>query len=221
MIPQPIYTPQLCLPAPDKRRSRYPALLLALMFAFGTFLFFLIPMDAAVETESHALEPNPAAGMLQQDCFSVQEGVLYFDESKWLPNPIVVVPAAIQGEAVTAIGPGCFENVTDITTLILPSSITAIGENAFAGCADLRGLELPQSVTFIGSNAFGGCASLEALYVPTAVTAIGDGAFTGCPRLLYIFYGGFYSEWERLYTDYITPFTWIISLDGEYRHGGK
>lgn len=221
MTPESIYTPQLCLPAPKKSRTRLPAVLLALIFALGTLLYLLIPMDLSVEPEAQSLELTAAAGMLQQDCFSVQDGVLYFDESKFIPSPILVIPSAIQGEAVTAIGPGCFENVQGITTMILPSSITRIGENAFAGCTDLRGLELSEGITSIGEGAFQDCMSLESLYIPTAVTFIGEGAFDNCPRLLYIFYGGFYSEWEGLYAEYITPFTWIISLDGEYPHGAK
>lgn len=221
MTPKATYTPQLCLPAPKKSRAWLPAVLLALMFAVGTLLYLLIPMNPSVEAEPQALELNPAAGMLQQDCFSVRDGVLYFDESKFIANPILVIPSAIQGEAVTAIGPGCFENVEGVTTMILPSSVTRIETNAFAGCADLRGLELSEGVTFIGEDAFRDCMSLEALYIPTAVSSIGKGAFHNCPRLLYIFYSGFYSEWEGMYTEYITPFTWIITLDGEYPHGVK
>jgi len=76
-------------------------------------------------------------------------------------------------------------------------------------------------VEFIGTDAFRGCRSLESVYIPTGLSSIGGGAFADCPKLTYIFYNGLYEEWSNIYHDVITPFTWVICWDGEYRHNAK
>lgn len=225
--------PPLALPAPKKRRTILPFLLLFGLMAVGITLFFLIPMDqpaptvptevppSVVETVPHETIPAEGKGLFQKDCFILEAGTLYFDESKFLANPILVVPAAIDEQSVQRLSEFCFEGLEGVTTIILPSSVTEIGARAFAGCTDLRGVCVPNAVKTIGAEAFRGCRNLEAVYLPTGLDAIGTGAFADCPMLTFVFYNGFYEQWESLYPEAITPFTWIICLDGEYRHSAK
>lgn len=214
-----VFIPQLCLPAPNRKKRWIPVLLLVLMFVIGTVLFFLVPLDSVSSAEAE-IAPSSSA-LFQKECFILEDGVLYFDQSKYAESPILVVPAAIDGQNVSVIGHGCFQDVTGVTTIILPSSITRISDFAFDGCVDLRGIRLPERVGVIGVDAFRGCTSLEAIYIPTGLSQIGSGAFEGCPALHYIFYNGFYEEWISIYPEVITPFTWASCWDGDYCHAGK
>ena len=212
------------LPAPGKARNRLPYLLLGLMAILGLLLYWLIPMDASPSAaeESPAATISPESKTLfQKDCFLLENGELYFDESRYLANPILVVPAAIDGNPVTAIGAECFRDLQGVTTVILPSSITSVGDFAFAGCTDLRGACIPNGVTDIGTGAFRDCPNLEAVYLPTGLARLGEGAFDECLMLTFIFYNGYWDQWQSLYPDTITPYTWVICWDGEYRHVGK
>lgn len=204
----------LALPAPGKRRNRLPILILSLLAFVGLVIFLLLPSDST--------QAAPAGGpvsIVQSGCFVLQDGILSFDESRYNGGPILIVPTSIDGQTVTAISAGCFEDVTGITTIELPGTIEAIYDRAFANCDDLRGLNIPNGCHTIGNAVFYGCSSLEALNVPASVTDIGSDAFGDCTRLLYIFYSGKYADWNSMYPDPITPFTWAICSDGEYRQG--
>ena len=172
-------------------------------------------------TDPAAHTTPESATTFYSDCFILTDGVLYFDQSRYDDYPIVIIPETIDGQAVTAIGPGCFDGVSGITTIILPSSITRIDVRAFADCDDLRGLCIPEGVTSIAAEAFYGCESLEAVYIPTAVNSIGEKAFADCPAMVYLFYSGFYSDLYNMYPEVITPFTWAICLDGEYPYAAQ
>lgn len=221
------------LPAPRAGSRRLPYILMLGMLLVGLALFFLLPMDSlpaeAVPQEPAVPQTIPAVpsepeegenpGLFQRDCFTVVDGTLYFDPQAFSAYPIVLVPSAIDGQSVTALSEGCFENLHNVTTILLPSSITAIGPRAFAGCTELRGICIPNAVTSIGAGAFDRCTALEALYLPTGLNTLEPDAFQDCPMLTFIFFSGPYEQWERMYPSFITPFTWVICWDGEYRPG--
>ena len=208
------------LPAPSKKRSRLPYLLLAVMLLLGTLLYFTIPMDNPVS--SGISEPGTDGSVLfQKDCFILKNGTLHFDESKFHGSPVLIVPAAIDGQPVLAIADGCFAGLKGVSTIILPSSVAQIGDSAFADCSDLRGLCLPNAAQSIGNAAFRGCKNLEAVYLPTGLSGVGRDAFEDCPELRFVFYNGLYEDWISTYPQIITPFTWVICWDGDYRHGAE
>ncbi|MDR2495049.1 MAG: leucine-rich repeat domain-containing protein [Spirochaetaceae bacterium] len=95
----------------------------------------------------------------------------------------VVIPAAIEGLPVTAIGDYAFQGCGGLTSITIPGSVTAIGNYAFAWCSGLTGITIPNSVTSIGYGAFWGCGSLTGITIPNSVTAIGNGAFERCGSL--------------------------------------
>lgn len=161
--------------------------------------------------------PAPA----DEGCFAIVEGTLMFLPEHWDGGPVLSIPDTIGGQQVRTIGPGCFENCTDLTTILLPDSVTAIAPRAFAGCTALRGLYLPDGVVSVGQDAFSGCTSLEAISIPASVTHIAEHTFDDCASLLYIFYGGNFEDWDRLYDDYINPYTTAVCLDGYYYHGSE
>lgn len=189
------------LPAPSRKHARFPVLFLCAMFCFGLLLFFLVPTNAT-----------------SQKHFQVADGVLYFYPEYYNGGPVLEIPESVGGEPVTALSVGCFENNTDLTTVVLPASLQEIRERAFAGCTNLRGIDIPEGVTFIGSGAFRGCSSMEAVYMPGSVWTIGADAFSGCGSLYYLFYNGLYQNLTGLYPQNITPYTWAICIDGEYQY---
>lgn len=68
----------------------------------------------------------------------------------------VVIPAKIDGYAVTALGDNLFKE-SAVTSVSLPASITSIGWFAFYGCASLQSVTIGESVNTIGYAAFDGC----------------------------------------------------------------
>ena len=71
----------------------------------------------------------------------------------------VVIPAAIEGKPVTAIGGMVFEGQKEIKSVTIPDGVISIGEGAFA-YTGLTSVTIGNSVTSIGSRAFKGCTGL-------------------------------------------------------------
>lgn len=186
-----------------KGRHWVPVMIMVLLFSIGTGLFFLLP-----EQYDSTMVDNSTPW------FSVKDGILYFDESKYSGSEELVIPESINGVSITAISDGCFQNCTDFSAVYLPVSLNAIGESAFQGCTTLRGISIPKSVTFIGRRAFYGCIALEAVELSDQMKRIGDNAFANCIRLKYIFYSGTFSSWAELYSENIGPDTAISCKDG-------
>lgn len=95
----------------------------------------------------------------------------------------LVIPSAINGKTVVAIGANAFANYTSLTSVTIPGSVTSIGSEAFDGCTSLTGLTIPGSVTNIGTEAFYGCISLTSISIPNGVSAILTETFYGCTQL--------------------------------------
>ena len=180
-------------------------IILLSMFLAGLLLFSFIPLGVAAPKTD--------------DWFEITDGVLYFQEERYSGGSVLTVPEAIDGQTVTALSVGCFENLTGVTTIVLPKTLTEIRERAFQGCTDLRGLKVPESVTTIGAGALRGCTALEAVFLSTGVGSIGPDAFSGCSSLLYVFYNGLYQYLQGLYPDTINPYTYAVCLDGIYQFG--
>lgn len=168
----------------------------------------------SVPSEEYATIPTASEG-----CFIIAEGILMFRPDVWDGGTVLSVPETVDGQTVTAIGPGCFHGCAELTTILLPETVTSIGPEAFAGCSRLRGLFVPRGTVSIGRDAFAGCTDLESVFIPSSVELIAPGAFEDCASLLYLFYDGTFESWNSLYSGYITPFTTAICLDGNYIHG--
>ena len=182
--------------------------------------------EIAIHEDAPAREPRPAPTVpasrpapADDGCFAIEDGAGYFLADRWDGSPILTIPDTVDGQSVTAIGPGCFRDCEALTTIILPDAVTEICSEAFAGCSGLRGLYLPLGTTSIGADAFAGCISLEAICIPAQVDSIAPGCFDDCASLMYIIYEGSFEHWEALYDDYINPFTTAICIEGSYYHG--
>ena len=219
---------------PAKKQSASLTVTLSVLFAFflAFSLFTLVSGFLSPSLREPAAAPErPVVTMpveefhsippASEGCFVIAEGVLMFQPDQWDGSPILSVPDTVDGQTVTAIGPGCFLDCADLTTIVLPDTVTQIGPGAFAGCARLRGLFVPEGTVSIGRDAFAGCTALESVYIPSTVELIAGGCFDDCAALLYIFYQGTFESWNSLYSDCITPFTTAICLDGNYIHAAQ
>ena len=164
-------------------------------------------------------EPVPAPDAADEGCFAIRDGILTFIPDEWDGGHVLRVPETVAGETVTQIGPGCFRDCAELTTILLPDTVTVIGREAFAGCSELRGLYLPDGTETIGPDAFAGCIAMESIYVPSSILEVSDGAFEDCVSLLYLFYEGDFESWNAVCDDFINPFTTAICLDGNYYQG--
>ena len=196
--------------APPRRGTLWAPLLALLgMFTLGLLLFLF------------TAGRGQAAASTEVPWFRVDDsGAVRFVEKAYFGNGEVTIPNTLNGQSVQALDENCFAG-SGITTAILPGTVRAIGANAFANCDALRGIFLPDGVTTIGSGAFSGCGALEAICIPDSVRQIGDGAFSGCEGLRFIFYSGSFEDWCALYGDFISPYTYVICMDGVYLHPSR
>ena len=74
----------------------------------------------------------------------------------------LVIPARLNGMAVTAIGAEAFKGKTALMTVTLPETIIEIGDYAFFRCENLTYVNLPAGIREIGRNPFASC-SLDCL----------------------------------------------------------
>lgn len=195
-----------CLETPKPKRGTHliPLLLLFALSVLGIALFFLIPMGGEVPSDT--------------PWFYMEQGELYFDAALYTGGPELTVPEIVDGEPVTAIGPNCFANCQNLTTVILPDTLYYIGTYAFSGCTSLRGILIPESVEVIDARAFQGCTALEAISLQGTISAIGSDTFDGCEGLKHIFFDGPHSQWEALYSQHINLYTHVYCTDGTFLH---
>jgi len=93
------------------------------------------------------------------------------------PGGPVVIPAAVNGVPVTAVGNSAFSNCTSLASLTIGTNVTTVGTSAFQNCTLLASAAIPNSVTTLGSFAFCGCFALTTAALPTNLTSIGNNAF--------------------------------------------
>ena len=198
---------------PQKGRHWVPVLIMVILCAFGTGLFFAFP--------SRVL-PAPAVNeaVTENSWFYVDNGVLYFEESRYSGGSELTIPDKLFGQTIIGIGESCFENCAELTAINLPASLQTIGNNAFRGCTSLRGIKIPESVQSIGSGAFADCSALEAISINSTVRIIETGVFSGCNKLMYIYYDGIYEDWTKLYPEFINPYATVFCKDGSFFQGG-
>lgn len=81
---------------------------------------------------------------------------------------IVIIPTqSPEGDMVTAIGYGAFENVKALGEVVIPDSVMTIGERAFRG-SGIISANIGNGVISVGEQAFAKCASLTAINVGSA-----------------------------------------------------
>ena len=92
-------------------------------------------------------------------------------------DEVVVIPSAIDGHSVTAIGDSAFAEDENITIVTVPSGVKTIGANAFSSSEYLEEIKLPDGLISIGDSAFNSCTSLTSIKIPDSVTTLGKDMF--------------------------------------------
>ncbi len=85
-------------------------------------------------------------------------------------------------EGTTLMGVDAFE-MSDITSVKLPSTLKSISKLGFYWCKNLNNVVIPGTVKEIGDNAFSWCESLSNLTISEGVEHIGEAAFFRCNNL--------------------------------------
>ena len=76
----------------------------------------------------------------------------------------VVIPAEVNGKAVSGIGQLAFANTTKIESVTIPSSVYYIANNAFNRCNGLDAIIVPSTVSVMEYGAFSACEGLTSIY---------------------------------------------------------
>lgn len=189
-------------PTVPKPRQWAAVITLVLIFAFGLVVFILNRTETGFTMDT------------AMPWFTVQDGVLYFNDDLYTGNSVLVVPDSINGQTIQEIGDDCFAHSTDLVYIELPETITKIGDSAFYGCSNLRGVKLPESLISIGHYAFGGCTSLEAVCIPYSLEHVGGNPFYNCHKLQFFFYPGPADEWYELPLGNLREDAYVYCADG-------
>ena len=95
----------------------------------------------------------------------------------------VIIPDALDGHPVTAIGEEAFDSCSYVTSVVIPDDVTTIGDSAFISCRGLISVTIPDSTEVIGTAAFTGCSELTSVTIPHGVKNIERDTFFGCAGL--------------------------------------
>ena len=131
-----------------------------------------------------------------------------WDIKTWIINEEISeakITSVVVLDGITVIGEYCFEELYELSVVILPQSIETISRGAFEGLKNITWINLPKNLTRIEESVFGYCRNLRGVLVPPSVEYIEDYAFGGCEKLKYLFvsdktdiYGDALNEPERL-----------------------
>jgi len=92
--------------------------------------------------------------------------------------PSVVIPSAIFGQTVDAIGSGAFSDNMNLRSVTIPETVVQIGNSAFQGDLNLTKVTFGGGLLNIGDFAFADDA-LKVINLPSGLISIGNSAFTG------------------------------------------
>lgn len=103
------------------------------------------------------------------------------------------------GISCTITGMGtCTDSHIVIPAVIDGYAVTGIGNSSFYKCTSVESITILNSVTYISYYAFDGCTSLEKITIPDSITRILNGAFDGCESLADVYYSGGMEDWCKI-----------------------
>lgn len=82
-----------------------------------------------------------------------------------------------------------FYELTNLTTICLPSTLSGIEERAFSDCTNLISITMPNNFSgTIGEFAFSSCEKLESIQIPEGTESIGTMCFQYCSALEEVYF---------------------------------
>ena len=91
-------------------------------------------------------------------------------------------------EGITGLGYAAFSDLSNVTTVDLPTSLTKLGAYCFYNCSSLENIDLPEGLQKLEGYSFYGCESLTSIVIPEGVTEITESrVFSSCNSLTDIF----------------------------------
>lgn len=87
-------------------------------------------------------------------------------------------------EGMKAIRSNTFRDMSELESIVVPSTIYGVYERAFSGCYRLKSIDLSNTeVVHIGQSAFSQCFKLEEVLLPESLSLIEQEAFVYCTHL--------------------------------------
>ena len=113
---------------------------------------------------------------------------------------------------ITTVPTAAFEDVPNLTGIVLPNAVVEIQDGAFKGCKTLRSVTLSSTLQKqatdndtptaktgkIGVSAFEGCTMLSIVFIPENIVEIGEKAFLKCESLKEIHIANFFENSVKL-----------------------
>ena len=108
--------------------------------------------------------------------YKVEGNLILTKDGKEVVTYINKEQSQVVPEGVEKLQHHSFEDFTNATKIILPSSLREIGENAFIYCTALKEIKIPNNVNSIGVEAFANCNKLAEVRIDKA-----QGSISGSP----------------------------------------
>ena len=93
------------------------------------------------------------------------------------------VRSFVFAEGVETVPSYICKNMSQLDTIVLPSSVRSLGQAAFMYCSNLKSINLPVTQKTLPTSFLEGCTSLESIELPATLTTISSDAFYGCTKL--------------------------------------
>lgn len=114
----------------------------------------------------------------------ISDGLISLDDAGIDAQGAMNIPDTITYDGIeyqiTGIGNRVFNNNSEITSVVLPTTLKYVGPSAFRLCTNLEQVEFNEGLELIDENAFYNCDSLTSLEFPSTLKQIGNYAFYGC-----------------------------------------
>ncbi len=141
--------------------------------------------DASAETTTSVILPVIPEGYSKNLVFiSNGNGTCYLDRrGDCADDYITIPPVSPEGDRVTAISEGAFQNDKTLYGVDIPESVSHIGKGAFSSCEMLTEVRIANGISKIEADTFRGCLSLAKVTLPESLLEIGASAFKDCTSL--------------------------------------
>lgn len=157
----------------------------------GHSVRYTITSDTTVEVKKGYV--NIVGELIIPDTVSYNGTVYQVSEMHWYAafKDLTDMTSVIIPTSIKHIGSSAFEGCTSLTTVSFGDSTQSIGDNAFLNCHNLTTISLPNTVNDIWSCAFKNCYLLDSINIPSGVETINYGTFSNDSSLSHISFAGF------------------------------